>query len=69
MIEMRLDVTCIDPRGRDGVTQPVTAFGVSITILAEEHSCDPEALAKLYALALVVHASPLPALGSGFARA
>ena len=58
MIEMHLDVTSVDPYDGERLTQRVTTPRVAITTLAEERSRDPEALANLYALALVVHRSP-----------
>ena len=58
MIEMRLDVASVDPHDGERPTERVTTPRVAITTLAEERSRDPEALANLYALALVVHTSP-----------
>ena len=57
-VEMHLDVTSFDLCFGERLTQRVTTPRVTITTLAEEQSHDPEALANLYALALLVHRNP-----------
>lgn len=58
LVELHLGLEHVDLTSFCPVVESVTARGVSITTLAEEYDRDPEALHKLYALALVVHQSP-----------